>query len=179
MVDERKRGARKKRERVFTFYFIIVDTFYVLLNWFSTCVSDNRKYEKWLSLYADWLQSINSIVTYSLSENRVCWLAPKYILLLLTYFRKTNLMTIVSTGTCAVVTTNNEYQQTSSHLLSFSGFFFHGICKQTGFAAILSKLGLLAATVKKNSRHNSWPYKEIGGSLHFTWKPDKNEFCHI
>ena len=95
MVDERKRGARKKRERVFTSYFIILDTFYLLLNWFSTCVSDNWKYEKWLSLYADWLQSINSIVTYSLSENWVCWLAPKYILFLLTYFRKTNSMAIM------------------------------------------------------------------------------------
>ena len=32
MVDERKRGARKKRERVFASYFIILDTFYLLLN---------------------------------------------------------------------------------------------------------------------------------------------------
>ena len=33
----------------------------------------------------------------------VCWLAPKYILLLLTYFRKTISMAIVTTGACAVV----------------------------------------------------------------------------
>ena len=33
----------------------------------------------------------------------VCSLAPKYILLLLTHFRKTNSMAIVTTGACAVV----------------------------------------------------------------------------
>ena len=34
----------------------------------------------------------------------VCWLTPRYILLLLTYFRKTVSMPIVTTGACAVVT---------------------------------------------------------------------------
>ena len=33
-----------------------------------------------------------------------CWLAPTYILLLLTYFRKTNSVPIMITGACAVVT---------------------------------------------------------------------------
>ena len=63
---------------------------------------------------------------------------------------------------------NQRQIQTSSHLFNKRGFMVHGICRQTGFSSILSKFGLLAATVKKNSRHKSWPYKEIGGSLTLT-----------
>ena len=59
--------------------------------------------------------------------------------------------------------------ETCSHFFSHSGFAVHGICRHTGFSSIWSKFGLLAATVKKNSRHKSWPYKEIGGSLHLTY----------
>ena len=38
--------------RFFTAYFIDVDTFYLFLNWFSTCVSDDQKYLSGSRLYA-------------------------------------------------------------------------------------------------------------------------------
>ena len=40
------------RWRFFTSYFIDVDTFYLFLNWFSTRVSDDRKYVCGRRLYA-------------------------------------------------------------------------------------------------------------------------------
>ena len=49
----------------------------------------------------------------------VCWLAPKYILLLLTYFRKTISMAIVTTGACAVVT-KTKIKTCSSHANNFA-----------------------------------------------------------
>ena len=56
----------------------------------------------------------------------VCWLTPKYTPLLLTHFRKSSSMPIVTTGACAVVTRisyDTANKLTQNNLLNISDFW--------------------------------------------------------